>query len=41
MKILVVEDEPAMVELLRYNLESEGFDVATAHDGDEAMPPAP
>ena len=37
MKILVVEDEPAMVELLRYNLESEGFDVATAHDGDEAM----
>ncbi|MEX0582713.1 MAG: phosphate regulon transcriptional regulator PhoB [Sneathiella sp.] len=37
MKILVVEDEPAMVELLRYNLESEGFEVATAHDGDEAM----
>ncbi|MDF2367675.1 phosphate regulon transcriptional regulator PhoB [Sneathiella sp.] len=37
MKILVVEDEPAMVELLRYNLESEGFDVASAHDGDEAM----
>ena len=37
MKILVVEDEPAMVELLRYNLESEGFDVATAHDGDEAL----
>tara|TARA_R110000787_G_scaffold61477_3_gene139269 strand:+ start:18250 stop:18897 length:648 start_codon:yes stop_codon:yes gene_type:complete len=26
-----------MVELLRYNLESEGFDVATAHDGDEAL----
>ena len=26
-----------MVELLRYNLESEGFDVASAHDGDEAM----
>ncbi|WP_340149537.1 phosphate regulon transcriptional regulator PhoB [uncultured Sneathiella sp.] len=37
MKILIVEDEPAMVELLRYNLESEGFDVATAHDGDEAL----
>ena len=37
MKILVVEDEPAMVELLRYNLESEGFDVASAHDGDEAI----
>ena len=26
-----------MVELLRYNLESEGFDVASAHDGDEAI----
>lgn len=37
MKILIVEDEPAMVELLRYNLESEGFDVASAHDGEEAM----
>ncbi|MCR9214027.1 MAG: phosphate regulon transcriptional regulator PhoB [Proteobacteria bacterium] len=37
MKILVVEDEPAMVELLRYNLESEGFDVASAPDGEEAI----
>ncbi|WP_373087000.1 phosphate regulon transcriptional regulator PhoB [Sneathiella sp.] len=37
MKVLVVEDEPAMVELLRYNLEAEGFDVASAHDGDEAL----
>lgn len=26
-----------MVELLRYNLESEGFEVASAHDGEEAM----
>ncbi len=26
-----------MVELLRYNLESEGFQVASAHDGEEAM----
>ncbi|PHQ69318.1 MAG: phosphate regulon transcriptional regulatory protein PhoB [Sneathiella sp.] len=37
MKILIVEDEPAMVELLRYNLESEGFDVASAPDGEEGM----
>jgi two-component system phosphate regulon response regulator PhoB len=37
MKILVVEDEPAMVELLRYNLESEGFEVASAPDGEEAI----
>jgi two-component system, OmpR family, phosphate regulon response regulator PhoB len=37
MKILVVEDEPAMAELLSYNLESEGFDVVSAMDGEEAM----
>jgi len=37
MRILIVEDEPAMVELLRYNLESEGFDVSSAQDGEEAM----
>lgn len=37
MKILIVEDEPAMVELLRYNLESEGFDVVTAQDGEEGL----
>ncbi|MBL4666655.1 MAG: phosphate regulon transcriptional regulator PhoB [Sneathiella sp.] len=37
MRILIVEDEPAMVELLRYNLESEGFEVSAALDGEEAM----
>ncbi|USG62957.1 phosphate regulon transcriptional regulator PhoB [Sneathiella marina] len=37
MKIMVVEDEPAMVELLQYNLESEGFDVVSATDGEEAL----
>ena len=37
MKILIVEDEPSMVELLRYNLESEGFQVTSAMDGEEAM----
>ncbi|MBO6826761.1 MAG: phosphate regulon transcriptional regulator PhoB [Sneathiella sp.] len=36
MKILIVEDEPSMVELLRYNLESEGFQVSSALDGEEA-----
>ncbi len=36
MKILIVEDEPSMVELLRYNLESEGFEVTSALDGEEA-----
>ena len=35
--ILVVEDEPALSTLLRYNLEKEGFAVAEAHDGEEAL----
>lgn len=36
-KILVVEDEAALVDLLRYNLESAGFKVVEARDGAEAM----
>lgn len=36
-RILVVEDETALVTLLRYNLEREGFDVDTAGDGEEAL----
>jgi two-component system, OmpR family, phosphate regulon response regulator PhoB len=35
--VLVVEDEPALVTLLRYNLEREGFSVNEAHDGEEAL----
>ncbi len=35
--ILVVEDEAALVTLLRYNLEREGFRVAEARDGEEAL----
>jgi two-component system phosphate regulon response regulator PhoB len=35
--ILVVEDEAALVTLLRYNLEKEGFAVTEAHDGEEAL----
>ena len=35
--VLVVEDEAALVTLLRYNLEREGFSVAEARDGEEAM----
>ena len=36
-RVLIVEDEPALVTLLRYNLEREGFDVSEASDGEEAM----
>ena len=35
--VLVVEDEAALVTLLRYNLEREGFRVAEARDGEEAL----
>jgi two-component system phosphate regulon response regulator PhoB len=35
--VLVVEDEAALVTLLRYNLEREGFRVSEARDGEEAM----
>ncbi len=35
--ILVVEDEPPLVEVLRYNLENEGYRVSVATDGTEAL----
>ena len=33
-KILVVEDEPAIVTMLKYNLEKEGYEVLVAEDGE-------
>jgi len=36
-RVLLVEDEPAQREVLAYNLEAEGFDVARASTGDEAL----
>ena len=35
--ILIVEDDPALVELLKYNLEKEGYDTAIATDGEIAL----
>ncbi|MDA0240530.1 MAG: DNA-binding response regulator, partial [Proteobacteria bacterium] len=35
--VLIVEDEPPLVELLKYNLESDGFRTAVAGDGEEAL----
>jgi two-component system phosphate regulon response regulator PhoB len=35
--ILIIEDEEAIVTLLRYNLEREGFQVAVARDGEEGL----
>jgi len=36
-RILIVEDEGALVTLLRYNLEREGFEVSDVRDGEEAL----
>src|SRR5690349_18387904 len=36
-RVLIVEDETALVELLRYNLEQSGFKVDVAFDGEEAL----
>ncbi len=36
-KILVVDDEPDIVEILQYNLEKEGYSVTTAYNGKDAI----
>ena len=36
-KILVVDDEPDIVELVSYNLKKEGFHVSAAADGEEGL----
>jgi DNA-binding response OmpR family regulator len=36
-KILVVDDEQSIVELIKFNLEREDWHVVTAYDGDEAL----
>lgn len=35
--VLVAEDEAALAELLKYNLEREGYRVSSASDGEEAL----
>ena len=35
--VLVVEDEDSLATLLQYNLQKEGYEVALAGDGEEAM----
>ena len=36
-RILLVEDDANLVELIRYNLDKEGFDVVSTPDGEEAL----
>ncbi len=36
-RVLIADDEPDILEILKYNLEKEGYIVVTAKDGDEAL----
>lgn len=36
-KILLIEDDQSLTELIRYNLESNGFDVVCVDDGEEGL----
>ena len=36
-KILVVDDEKPISDIVKYNLENEGYEVITAFDGQEAL----
>ncbi len=36
-RILVIEDDRALADVLRYNLSQAGFDVAVAHDGQDGL----
>ena|SRR5215467_19159 len=36
-KILIADDEPDILEVIQYNLVKEGYEVATAKDGDDAL----
>ncbi|MCA1011799.1 response regulator YycF [Halobacillus halophilus] len=37
LKILVVDDEKPIADILKFNLEKEGYEVVCAYDGDEAI----
>ena len=36
-KILVIEDDPDILEILDYNLQQEGFEVFSAEDGERGL----
>ena len=36
-KILIADDEPDILEIIQFNLQQEGYQVATAKNGDEAI----
>jgi DNA-binding response OmpR family regulator len=37
MTVLVIDDDPVILDLLRVNFEIEGFEVVTATDGEEGL----
>src|SRR5215467_13328362 len=36
-RVLIIEDERALTEVLSYNLQREGYEVIVAHDGQEGV----
>ena len=36
-KILIADDEPDILEIIQYNLQNEGYEVATAKNGNDAL----
>src|SRR4051812_23091497 len=36
-KVLIADDEPDILEIIKYNLSAEGYEVITAKDGSEAI----
>jgi two-component system catabolic regulation response regulator CreB len=38
LKILIVEDEPAIADTISYALETDGFETRTLHSGEESIP---
>jgi len=41
LKVLIVDDEPAIVDLIKINLEMEGFDTCVCYTGQQALAAAP
>ncbi len=41
LKVLIVDDEPAIVDLIKINLELEGFDTCVCYTGQQALKSAP
>lgn len=41
LKVLIVDDEPAIVDLIKINLELEGFDTCVCYTGQQAIKVAP